>query len=349
MTRDPKKLIDEYLERVEIYLPQDSDDVLVEIRTHLLEEAETLGNGQVTVGSVTMAIERLGSPQTVASEYAGTGTKVGPVPREYALPVLRLVAVLLGISVAFLAGALVVGSVIFPALGLGAGVQNFPLSLPVMIVANVIFGLIVAGAVMAAIDRQRLPTEKTFFEGLLGIGVQGLKPKPWTDAAGEFIGGYVFGVVLLHPLIQPLYSPAFAPLVGVLAALSFIGAFKGALFLLAGENNANLILEAVLGAIWVFAAMVLFNVGWPLRYVYANTNGVWHLIELVPFFVEFGIPLIPLDALWAFIIFLLVVGSVWHIIVASMKVPMYLRDGKGLWWQSRSAVKEAPTSQAGGA
>jgi hypothetical protein len=296
-----------------------------------------------------MAIERLGSPQTVASEYAGTGTKVGPVPREYVFPVLRLVAVLLGISVAFLAGALVIGSVIFPALGLAGGVRNLPVSLPVMILANVIFGLIVGGAVIAAIDRRRLPTEKTLFEGLLGIGVQGLKPKPWTDAAGEFIGGYVFGVVLLHPVVQALYSPAFTPLVGVLAALSFIGAFKGALFLLAGENNVNLILEAGLGAIWVVMAMVLFNVGWPLRYVFANTNGVWHLVELVPFFVEYGIPLVSLDGLWAFIIFLLVAGSVWHIIVASMKVPMYLRDGKGLWWQSRRILKETPRSQAGGA
>ena len=78
-------MIDEYLERVKVYLPIDSDDVLAEIRTHLIESAEAIGDGTMTPGSTLMAIERMGEPKIVASEYADSGKKVGPVPAEYSM------------------------------------------------------------------------------------------------------------------------------------------------------------------------------------------------------------------------------------------------------------------------
>ena len=82
MSEKPLDLIEKYLERVRVYLPIDSEDVLIEIRTHLLEEAETIGDGNITRGSVMMAIERFGEPKDAANAAAGTGQKVGPVPEK---------------------------------------------------------------------------------------------------------------------------------------------------------------------------------------------------------------------------------------------------------------------------
>lgn len=89
-SNDPLKLIEQYLERVRVYLPLDSEDTIIELQTHLIEEAERIGNGTMTAGSAMMAIERMGEPKSVANEYAGSGEKVGPVPAEYANPVARI-------------------------------------------------------------------------------------------------------------------------------------------------------------------------------------------------------------------------------------------------------------------
>ncbi len=75
-SNDPLKLIEQYLERVRVYLPLDSEDTLVELQTHLRMEAERIGGGIMTAGSAMMAIERMGDPKSVANEYAGSGEKV---------------------------------------------------------------------------------------------------------------------------------------------------------------------------------------------------------------------------------------------------------------------------------
>ena len=82
-SNNPLELIEQYLDRVRVYLPLDSEDTIIELQTHLIEEAERIGNGTMTAGSAMMAIERMGDPKSVANEYAGSGEKVGPVPAEY--------------------------------------------------------------------------------------------------------------------------------------------------------------------------------------------------------------------------------------------------------------------------
>ncbi|MHA2302927.1 MAG: hypothetical protein ACXACD_18430 [Candidatus Thorarchaeota archaeon] len=342
MTKDPMKLVDEYLDRVKVYLPIGSEDVLREIRTHLIESAESIGGGNMTAGSTLMAIERMGEPKTVASEYADSGKKVGPVPAEYAQPVMRMLLVLVGIGIAFIVGAYVVGNALLIPFGVIAEIENFPVSLPIMIVVNVIFVMLIIGGITLA-DRDKMPTDKTALEGFLGIGSEGFKPKPRSDAAGEVFFGIVFGIVLLHPAINVLYTPAFVPFVGTVAALLFLNAVKGGMFLVAGENNLNLIVEAVLGVVWILLAMGLIHVGWPTDYFYGSLDGVtWGLIDLEAFFIDQGIPFVPFDWIWIFIIFITVVTNTWKVIVNLTKVPMHLQSGRGLWWQGDHGKRRRP-------
>ncbi len=332
MTKDPMKLIEEYLERVKVYLPLASEDLLMEMRTHLIEEAEAVGGGQMTAGSALMAIERMGDPKAAANEYAGTGKKVGPVPSEYTQPVLRILGVLVGFGIAFSIAAYVIGAAILVPIGIIASVENWPFSLPISILVNIIFVLLIFGGISLA-DRNKMPSEKTLLESFFGIGTEGFKPKARSDAAGELVFGVGFGFFILMPQLQMLYSSAFAPFVGAVAGLLFVGALKGALFLVAGENNVNLIFEAGLGVVWILFSTVLINVGFPLEYAWVNNNGTWSLFNLTEFFVQNEIPFIPFDWIWMFIIFMIVVTSAWRLIVASIKVPMYLNRGRGLWWQ----------------
>ncbi len=342
MTKDPMKMIDEYLERVKVYLPIDNDDVLAEIRTHLIESAEAIGNGNMTPGSTLMAIERMGEPKIVASEYADSGKKVGPVPAEYAQPVMRMLLVLIGVGVAFIVGAYVIGNALLVPLGVIAEIENFPVSIPIMIAVNVIFVMLIIGGITLA-DRDKMPTDKTALEGFLGIGSEGFKPKPKSDAAGEVFFGIVFGIILLHPAIQVLYTAAFVPFVSVIAALAFTNAIKGGMFLVAGENNLNLIFEAVLGIVWILLAMGLINVGWPTDYFYGSLDGVtWGLIDFEAFFIDHGIPFVPFDWIWIFIIFITVVTNTWKVIVNLTKVPMYLQSGRGLWWHGDYGKRRRP-------
>jgi hypothetical protein len=328
MSKDPMKMIDEYLERVQVYLPLGSEDTLDEIRTHLIEEAERLGSGEVTIGSTMMAVERFGDPKNVASEYAGTTRRAGLVPAEYTQPLIRILVVLIGISVAFLVGAYVVGYALsgFPE------VSNYPLSIPIMILVNLVFVFMIIGG-LSTLDKDKLPTDKTLLEGVFGIGTGAFKPKGRLDAMGDVIFGIFGGILVLLPQLTVIFYPVFLPFIPVVAVLSFLNALKGILFVVGGENNLNLIFDAVLSMAWIFFAMVLLNIGFPIQYALQNTNGTWYLIDLRAFFAEYFDFFYPLDIIWGFIVFVIVVVSTWRVIISTMKVPMYLNAGKRLWWK----------------
>ena len=173
-SNDPLKLIEQYLERVRVYLPLDSEDTIIELQTHLIEEAERIGGGTMTAGSAMMAIERMGDPKRVANEYAGSGRKVGPVPAEYVTPVSRIVVVLVAVGLAVTVGAYMIGITITEIFG--TSITNWPLALPITISVNLVIAFIIIGAILA-LDRDKPPTEKTLLEGIFGVGVEGLKPK----------------------------------------------------------------------------------------------------------------------------------------------------------------------------
>jgi uncharacterized membrane protein len=329
-SNDPLKLIEQYLERVRVYLPLDSEDAIVELQTHLIEEAERIGNGTMTAGSAMMAIERMGEPKSVANEYAGSGEKVGPVPAEYANPIARIAIVLVGIATALIIGLTMLGIPLTQLLG--ADIQNWPVSIPIIIFLNIFIIVAIVG-IISLFDREKPPTDKTTLESIFGLGVEGFKPKGKLDALGDLIMGVFWGLVLMIPGVVVLYTTEFAEIYMLVVVWLFLGAVRGALFYIGGENNFNLAVEGILSAVWISFAIVLLNIGWPIRYVYAYTNGSWGYFDLVGFFEANDIPFIPFDWIWAIIMFITVVIAVWRIFVSVMKITMYLRAGKGIWWQ----------------
>ena len=272
----------------------------------------------------------MGEPKNVANEYAGSGEKVGPVPAEYANPVARITVVIVGIAAAFIIGLTMLGVPL--AQLLGADIQNWPVSFPIMIFLNIFIIVAIIG-IISLFDREKPLTDKTTLESIFGLGVEGFKPKGKLDALGDLVMGMFWGFVLMLPGVVLVLSPEFVEVAMLVVVWLFAGAVRGALFYIGGENNFNLAVEGILSSVWIAIAFVLINIGWPVRYVYANTNGVWYLFDLEGFFTQYSIPFLPFDWIWAFIMFITVVIAVWRIFVSIMKITMYLRAGKGLWWQ----------------
>ena len=329
-SNNPLELIEQYLDRVRVYLPLDSEDAIVELQTHLIEEAERIGEGTMTAGSAMMAIERMGDPKSVAHEYAGSGEKVGPVPAEYVSPVSRMIVVLVGIALALIIGASTIG-VTFTQL-IGADIQNWPFSIPLMILVNLVIIFVIIGGI-SMLDRSKPLTEKTTLESLFGIGVEGFKPKGKFDAAGDLVMGIIMAFVLMLPAVVTLYSVAFRDVALYVVVFLFLGAIRGAMFYLGGENNLNLAVEGILSAVWIGIAVVLLNVGWPFESVYYHDGSAWRMYDLVGFFETNNVPFISFDWIWAFIMFITLAIAVWRVIVSTMKITMYIRAGKGIWWQ----------------
>ncbi len=327
---DPLELIDQYLDRVRIYLPLDSEDVIVELQTHLIEEAERIGGGTMTAGSAMMAIERMGDPKNVAHEYAGSGKKVGPVPAEYVAPLSRMLIVLAGVALALIVGAMMIGATFTDLFGFG--IENWPFSIPIMLFINITIILVIIGGI-SLLDRSKPLTDKTTLESLFGIGVEGFKPKTRWEAAGDLVMGIIWGVILLLPPVVALYTDAFRVFYMYVVVFLLLGAARGALFYLFGENNFNLSVEAILSVVWIGLALILVNVGFPVQYVYVNQGGTWVTFDMLEFFQTNEIPFVPFDLIWAFVMFITVAIAVWRIIVSSMKITMHLRAGKGIWWQ----------------
>jgi len=326
---DPLKLIEQYLDRVRVYLPLDSEDAIVELQTHLIEEGERIGEGTMTAGSVMMAIERMGEPKSVANEYAGSGKKVGPVPAEYVNPVSRIIIVLIGIAAAIIIGASMIGVTLTQLFG--ADIQNWPVSIPIIIFLNLIIFIAII-CIISMFDREKPLTGKTTLETIFGLGVEGFKPKGRLDALGDLISGIFWGLVLMVPAVIFVYSAEFADFYMFVVIFLFLGAVRGALFLVGGENNFNLAFEGLLSIVWIALAGPPLRIGWPIRYVYSYSNGAWHLDDLLVFFTEHNIP-IAFDWMWTFIMFITVAIAVWRVLVSSMKITMHIRAGKGIWWQ----------------
>ncbi len=337
MADKPMDLIDKYLERVRVYLPLGNEDVLAEIRTHLIEEAETLGRGELTHGSVMLAIERFGDPKDAASEWAGTGKKVGPVPTEYVAPLVKIALALIALGAVFIVGASIVSYAV-PGFW---GIVNFPYSIGIMVVMSLIYAFIIIGG-LSYLDKGKPPTEKTTLESILGIGSGAFRPKRRSDAGAGFFFGVVFAALILSPLVQTILTAEALFFVNVFAMLILVEAVVNLGFFLYGENNVNLVFEALTGVAWILLAMFLINLSFPLTgiYSYSDVTG-WTLMtfeqlsQLIP---EFNI-FVPLNYIWVFIVFVIVITNLWKVLMASMKVPMYLQAGKGWWWQGEWGQK----------
>ena len=322
MNEDAMKAVEQYLERVRIYLPFSSEEALVEIQTHLIEEAEAIGAGSVTVDSMLAAISRLGDPKAVANDYAGTGKSIWHIPVEYVQPIMRILVVLVAIGMSIILGASIIGPSLGHILGETILARNNPANIPIMVIVNLLFVLTIMRGLSSS-DVEKAPTERTPLEKFFSIGLERFRLKGRREAAIELVTGIGLGVFLLLPQMQGLYTSAFKPFVVVAAVLLFIGAVKGSLFIVVGENDLNLIFEAIHCGLWVFFALVLINVGWPLEYVYGHQYGSWVLIDPRVFTPGAGMPFFTLELLWSFVVFIMVVANAWRAIVSVVKVLMY--------------------------
>jgi len=340
MSEEPMELIEKYLERVRIYLPIDSEDTLTEMRTHLIQEAESIGQGKITRGSAMLAIERFGDPKDAANAYAGTGKKVGPIPAEYALPAGRIIMVLVALAVAFGIGAYFVG-LSLSTWGLPM-FTNWPFSVPLMVLFWVGLAIVVIG-LLSFLDRFKAPTEKTTLEGVLGVGTGIFTPRSRLDATVEFVFGLVFAVILLLPQVRVCFDPAYLPVLNAIVILVVLGAMKGLLFSRFGENNVNLLLEAVLAAATIALCMVLATTGWPIVQVWVNTDGLWHFYYLSDLYSEINFLEAMFNGIWAFIVFIIAVTSSWRLVISGVKISMYMKAGKGWWWKGTWGSRRHPS------
>lgn len=331
MADKPIDLIEKYLERVQVYLPLGSDEILAEIRTHLIEEAENLGGGQLTHGSAMLAIERFGDPKDAANEWAGTGKKVGPVPAEYATPLVKIALTLIALGAVFIAGAALVNAAV-PGFW---EMVDFGWSIGMMIVMSLFYAFLIIGGLSYLDGRGKPPTEKTTLESVLGVASGAFKPKPRSDAAAGFFFNIVFAAVLLSPALQAILTPEALYLGPAFVSLLLLESVMNLMFFLYGENNVNLLLEAISGIAWIVLAMFLINIAFPLTGFYNNTNGVWNIMtfeELFQMIPEIEI-FVPFNIIWTFVVLVIVVTSLWEVLMAVMKIPMYRQAGKGWWWQ----------------
>ncbi|MHA1484446.1 MAG: HAAS signaling domain-containing protein, partial [Candidatus Thorarchaeota archaeon] len=71
MTEDSYVEIDDYLKLVRSHLPNEiADEIILEIRTYLVEMAQELGHGQISAESARRSIARFGVPSEIAQEYS---------------------------------------------------------------------------------------------------------------------------------------------------------------------------------------------------------------------------------------------------------------------------------------
>ena len=332
MADKPIDLIERYLERVRVYLPLGSDEILTEIRTHLIEEAENLGRGELTHGSTMLAIERFGDPKDAAHEWAGTGKKIGPVPAEYAAPLVKITLTLIALGAIFIVGATIVNLAV-PGFW---GMVSFGWSIAMMVVMSLVYAAIIIGGLSYLDNRDKPPTEKTILEGVLGVGSGAFKPKPRSDAAAGFFFGLIFAAFVISPFLQSILTAEALLFVNVFVGLLFVEAIMNLMFFLFGENNVNLLLEAIVAGAWIVFSMFLINLAFPVIGFYNNTNGVWTLMtfeELFQMIPEVS-TYISLNLIWVFVVFIIVITNLWNVLMASMKIPMYRQAGKGWWFHS---------------
>jgi hypothetical protein len=205
-----------------------------------------------------------------------------------------------------------------------------------MIGINVVFVILLIGGISVYSDRDKLATERTTIEGIFGIGSNAFNPKSRSDAVADVILGPIFGIVALLPQIHVLFNPAFVSILYVVAVLMFVGAAKGILFFLHGENNLNLLAEGILAVFWILIALFMINFAMPIEYVWNNSGSGWELIALTDLAALFPATFdifVPLTFGWTIFIFVIVVVSIWRVLIAAMKIPMYLQAGKGWWWK----------------
>jgi len=177
----PKKL-DDYLEEISHYLTDadEREEVLSELRSHVLERAEQEGG---TDAAVEKAIAALGRPRQVAEKYLDDKPIIAPALRRY---LFRYTSLLFAIHLVFIGLAVAIGRsyIVFPFLFVPRlGIIDAVMYLPMALLAD--FGLVALILYFVTRSRRdvRLPWPK------LALDLDRVNPRTAGSMAANLLGG----------------------------------------------------------------------------------------------------------------------------------------------------------------
>lgn len=192
------KKLDDYLEEISHYLTDASEreEILSELRSHVLERAEQEGGTDVAFEK---AIAALGRPRQVAERYSEDKPIIAPALRRY---LFRYASLLFAVHLAFIVYAVAFKSsfVIFPFFYMPRlGILDAVMYLPMAFLAD--FGLV--ALVLYFVTRSnrevRLPWPK------LALELDGVQARTVGRTAANLVGGVILLAIawLLLTLMQP--------------------------------------------------------------------------------------------------------------------------------------------------
>ena len=315
------KIIENYLERVRSYIPLVDESYILELRTHILQEAERLGGGEITEGSALLAVEHMGDPKIVANEYAGSGEKIGPIPVEYYRPFIALVIVFTTIGLSISAGWYLLAQ-LFPDV-------TFRLSGPVLVAIVIISSVGLALLVVErlnVIDIRSSSSERTLFERFIGIGADALRKKSRTAILEQIIGGVVLCALLMFPQVLILFTETVLPFVPLVIGVTFFTVIVGVLYYRYEERPLVLFLDMIGSALVVVTGLLLIAI-FPFARFYVIDEGIIHLYEVGTVFADYPDAFALLYGLWVLFLVFVIIKNIWHVLIYATKFSYYVREG----------------------
>ncbi len=177
----PKKL-DDYLEEISHYLTDadEREEVLSELRSHVLERAEQEGG---TDAAVEKAIAALGRPRQVAEKYLDDKPIIAPALRRY---LFRYTSLLFAIHLVFIGLAVAIGRsyIVFPFLFVPRlGIIDAVMYIPMALLAD--FGLVALILYFVTRSRRdvRLPWPR------LALDLDRVNPRTAGSMVANLLGG----------------------------------------------------------------------------------------------------------------------------------------------------------------
>ena len=217
-----QNLVKEYLQNIKAKLPdwlkekKEHKEILAELEEHLWNKAEELSEtGEPTLNSIQSAIERMGTPESIAREYKRRGTPKFYITEEM-WPLYKKVLFIVFMVIIVINIIIPIVNVFFDSI---SGKQIFE-DVATGIQMGLLGSFVVITVIFVALSMQGyfpedfkskkdLKDEKKQIElarerGLAFKTKDGKPLKPFIKPAGEIIGGIIVIAIGLFLLIQPI-------------------------------------------------------------------------------------------------------------------------------------------------
>ncbi len=226
---ESENIIKEYLKEVKKALPdwlrdkKEHKEILADLEEHLREKARELSDtGEITIKSANDAIERMGTPKTIAKEYKRRGTPHVYITKEMWPLYLRVLTVVFALVIVLNAIAIFV-SIVFenPSFGdifgnLFSGIQS-GLLISFAIISIIFVVLSMEGYFPEDFkSKKELAKEKALMEKVRKEGYPvskktGKPLKPFIKPVEEIIGGGIGLIAGIFFITQPVFAALLHP------------------------------------------------------------------------------------------------------------------------------------------